>query len=365
MDRSRKIEMVNQEHQSLELFEAQAHIWNQLFNFINSMSLKCATELGIPEIIHKLGRPITLLELVDALPGVHRSKADCVYRLMRVLTHSGFFALEKINLSDEEGYSLTPASRLLVEDHPSSMKPFVLSMLVSPMTDPWHHLSRWFRNMDDETTFYTFNGTSFWEYKEQDPMLSECFDEGMAKDTPIVADVISGDCRQVFEGLETLVDVGGGTGTLAKAIADAFPQIQCTVLDLAPVVAGLEGTRNLKYIEGNMFDYIPSTDAVLLKWILHGWSDKESVRILNKCKEAITSEGKRGKVIIIDMVVDDQKSDHKSVETQLFFDMLMMTVARGRERKEKEWAKLFSDAGFSNYKIYPVLGLRSVIEVYP
>ncbi|KAL0456495.1 UNVERIFIED_CONTAM: putative O-methyltransferase 3 [Sesamum latifolium] len=78
---------------------------------------------------------------------------------------------------------------------------------------------------------------SFWEQKEGNPWFSHLFDQGMASDTPMVADVITRDCRQVFEGLDSLVDVGGGTGTLAKTIAEAFPQIHCTVLDLAPVVA--------------------------------------------------------------------------------------------------------------------------------
>ncbi|KAK4424700.1 putative O-methyltransferase 3 [Sesamum alatum] len=344
------MEMVNQK-QSLELVEAEAHIWNQVFNYINSMSLKCATELGIPDVIHKHGGPMTLLELVDALPGVDKAKADCMYRLMRILVHSGFF----------EGYSLTPASRLLVGDRPMSMKPFVISQIDPILTESMHHLSRWFQNTDDRTAFHTANnGLSFWEQKERNPRFSRLFDQGLASDTPMVADVITRDCRQVFEGLDSVVDVGGGTGTLAKAIAEAFPQIQCTVLDLAPVVAGLEGTRNLKYVEGNMFEYIPPADAVVLKWLLHDWSDEESVQILKKCKEAITSNGKKGKVIIIEMVVDN----NESLETQLLLDMLMMTLARGRERKEKEWAKLFSDAGFSGYMIYPLLGLRSIIEVY-
>jgi hypothetical protein len=35
------------------------------------------------------------------------------------------------------------------------------------------------------------------------------------------------------------------------------------------------------------------------------------------------------------------------------------------ERNEKEWAKLFLDAGFLNYKIHPVLGTRALIELYP
>ncbi|KAL0413097.1 UNVERIFIED_CONTAM: Trans-resveratrol di-O-methyltransferase [Sesamum radiatum] len=236
--------VVNQK-QSLELLEAEAHIWNQVFNYMNSMSLKCATELGIPDVIHKHGGPMTLLELVDALPGFDKAKADCMYRLMRILVHSGFFVLEKISSSIEEGYSLTPASRLLVGDRPMSMKPFVISQIDPILTESMHHLSRWFQNTDYRTAFHTANnGLSFWEKKERNP-------------------------RQVFEGLDSLVDVGGGTGTLAKAIAEAFPQIHCTVLDLPPIVAGLEGGRNLKYIEGNMFEYIPPADAVVLKVTSH------------------------------------------------------------------------------------------------
>ncbi|KAH7533246.1 hypothetical protein FEM48_Zijuj04G0109900 [Ziziphus jujuba var. spinosa] len=101
------------------------------------------------------------------------------------------------------------------------------------------------------------------------------------------------------------------------------------------------------------------------QWILHDWSDEESVKILKKCKEAITDKGKNGKVIIIDMMMENKKGDEESIETQLFFDMMMMMLVTGKERTEKEWAKLFSDAGFNNYSITPILGLRSLIEVYP
>jgi hypothetical protein len=65
------------------------------------------------------------------------------------------------------------------------------------------------------------------------------------------------------------------------------------------------------------------------------------------------------------MMMENQKGEDESIETQIFFDMLMMILVTGQERNEKEWAKLFSDAGFSNYKITPILGLRSIIEVFP
>jgi len=101
------------------------------------------------------------------------------------------------------------------------------------------------------------------------------------------------------------------------------------------------------------------------QWILHDWSDEDSVNILKKCKEALSRKGKEGKVIIIDMVVDKEMKDDESFETQLFFDMLMMVFFTGKERNKKEWVKLISSAGFNNYKITPVVGLRSLIEIYP
>ncbi|KAM3319519.1 hypothetical protein P3S67_006719 [Capsicum chacoense] len=187
----------------------------------------------------------------------------------------------------------------------------------------------------------------------------------MASDARLVMSVLTKSGKGVFEGLKSLVDVGGGTGTVARAIADAFPQINCTVLDLPHVIEGLEGCKNLSFVGGDMFKSIPSADAILIKAILHNWSNEKCVKILKKCKEAIPSKENGGKVIIIDIVVDNQKGDDKSYETQLFMDMLMMVVASGKERSEQEWAKLFSDAGFSDYKIIPLLGLRSIIEVYP
>nr|AWH62807.1 resveratrol O-methyltransferase-like protein [Camptotheca acuminata] len=352
-----------------ELLHSQAHIWNHVFNFINSMSLKCAIQLGIPEIINRHGRPMTLSELVAAIP-INQSKSRCVYRLMRILIHSGFFVKQKVLSKDddaedeEEGYLLLPVARLLLKDEPLSVTPFLLAMLDPILTKPWHHVSEWFQN-DDPTPFNTVHGRTLWEYGGHEPKLNHFFNEAMASDARLVTSVVLKDCKGAFEGLNSLVDVGGGTGTVAKAIADAFPHLNCTVFDLPHVVADLQGSKNLNYVAGDMFEAIPPADAVLLKWILHDWSDEESVKILKKCREAIPSKDKGGKVMIIDMTVETQKGDDESMETQLFFDMLMMVLVTGRERTEKEWKKLFLDAGFSDYKITPVLGLRSLIEVYP
>ena len=90
----------------------------------------------------------------------------------------------------------------------------------------------------------------------------------MASDSKLTSKIILDECSEVFEGLKSLVDVGGGTGTLARAIANAFPNLKCTVFDLQRVVANLQGTENLDFVGGHMFsDPIPPADAILLKVI--------------------------------------------------------------------------------------------------
>ncbi|KAK8488987.1 hypothetical protein V6N11_069325 [Hibiscus sabdariffa] len=336
-----------------ELLEAHAHVWNHMFSFIRSMSLKCAIDLGIPDIIQNHGNPITVSELVAVLPTLNPAKACDIYRLMRILVHSGFFAPRKLhNDAQEVGYVLTDASRLLLKNNPLSVTPFLKVILDPIFMMPSQLMGTWFQN-HDSTPFVTANGKTMYAHCGHDPSVNNLFNEGMASDARLITSVLMDKCKGAFEGLESLVDVGGGTGTLAKAIAHAFPHLDCTVLDLPHVVHGLQGSQ----LEICWRQH----------WIFHNWNDEECVTILKRCKEAISKVG--GKVIIVDMVVMDEEKvndeNSKTFETQLFMDIHMMAMLTGRERREEEWAKLFSAAGFTNYNIIPILGLRSLIEVYP
>jgi len=102
-----------------------------------------------------------------------------------------------------------------------------------------------------------------------------------------------------------------------------------------------------------------------LQWILHDWNDELSLKILENCKKAISGKGKKGKVIIIDISIDETSDNHETNELKLDFDFMMMTLLNGKEREKKEWEKLILDAGFSSYKITPICGFKSIIEVYP
>ncbi|KAL2466576.1 Flavone 3'-O-methyltransferase 1 [Abeliophyllum distichum] len=137
-------------------------------------------------------------------------------------------------------------------------------MLDPVLTEPWYHLSECFKN-ENSTPFDTAHGRTLWEHAGQEPRLNNFFNEAMASDARLVTSLPIGDCRHVFEGLNSIVYVGGETRTASKIISDEFPNFKCTVLDLPHVVAGLEGTKNLSYVGGDMFESIPSADAVLLK----------------------------------------------------------------------------------------------------
>ncbi|OWM91081.1 trans-resveratrol di-O-methyltransferase-like [Punica granatum] len=352
----------------VQLLQAQAHIWKHCYSYVSSMCLKCSLELGIPDAIQSHGGPMTFKQLVEAIP-VCPGKARCLYRVMRVLVHWGFFELQIRKRGgaheDEEAYSLNSASELLLRDNPVNLEPFVRFMLDPVSIKSMDCLSSWFQN-DDLSPVETAHGLKAWDLVARNPELGCLFNGAMASDSRLVARVLTDHCKWAFEGLKSLVDVGGGTGETGKAIADAFPHMECTVFDLPHVVAGLQGTRNLKYVGGDMFnEKIPPADAILLKWILHDWTDEESVKILKKCKEAIPRKEEGGKLIIIETVMDDPTvGDENIKETQLLADVVMINVL-GFERNKEEWAKLFAHAGFSDYVMRPILGLRSVIEVYP
>ncbi|XP_021760826.1 trans-resveratrol di-O-methyltransferase-like [Chenopodium quinoa] len=332
------------------------------------MALKCAIQLGISDAIHKNGNPMTLSELANSLC-IHPNKAPSLYRVMRLLVHSNFFIMKKL-LNGEEVFGLSINSQLLLKDHPLTQAPLVVNALHSINTEPSHYMSSWLRD-EVESPFHASHGRGFWEHCVRVPELNQNFNQAMTCDSQFVTSLLvkNDEFKGLIEGITTLVDVGGGHGAIGKAIAEVFPRVQCIVLDQPHVVEGFTGNgTNLIYVGGDMFKAIPPAQAVLLKWILHDWSDDYCIKILERCNEAIPSKNKGGKVIIIDIVVEDKSENYNIAhysKTQFLFDVKMMTFDIGsKERTEEEWRKLFIKAGFSDYKIYPILGARSVIEVY-
>ncbi|KAL1567320.1 trans-resveratrol di-O-methyltransferase [Salvia divinorum] len=221
---------------SQELLNAQSHVWNLTFSFINSMCLKSALQLGIPDAIHKHNKPITLSELADAL-SITKSKSHALFRLMRVLVHSKIFDKVKTG-EEEEAYALTGTSGLLLRDEPLSFAHFALTTTDRVAVDTYHCMTEWFRD-ECPTPFETKYGRDVWEFGADDGKWNQLFNKGMTRDSELVGSIFVRECKHVFEGLETVVDVAGGSGALAKAITATFPGLRCVVLDHPQVVDGL------------------------------------------------------------------------------------------------------------------------------
>ncbi|CAI0458355.1 unnamed protein product [Linum tenue] len=337
--------------------ECLPRIWEHTSGYISTMAVKCAVELEIPDLVHRHGaRPITLLELASSLV-IPPAKAPFLSRLMRALVHLGYF------LEDDQGrYSLAPLSRLLLKENPLSARSALLLGSDPVMMDPWRHMSTWFRaagveeeeeQQQQQTPFaLAHGGRKLYQVAAEDPRFARLLNEGVGSDSELFGRVLAGKCQKAFQGLTSLVDVGGNTGNTARVLADAFPGIEFTVFDLPHVVAGLKPTQeNLCY------------------WVLIDWGDESCVELLKQCKKAVTTSGGKaagGKVMIADHVLGHEScNDHSSTTALLYTDLVMMSCFEGAIRSEQQWSKLFTEAGFSNYTITPVGGLRVLIEVYP
>uniref|UniRef100_A0A0E0I9W7 O-methyltransferase domain-containing protein n=2 Tax=Oryza TaxID=4527 RepID=A0A0E0I9W7_ORYNI len=358
-----------------EFLQAHAELWNLTFSYLKAMALECAIKLGIPNAIHRCGGSASLSELVISIP-VPETRKPHLPRLMRFLAAVCVFSLDNPTIDEEvteKGmgiYCLTPLSRLLVDGSiggHGSLSPFVLSQTTKYHVSAAMNLSDWFMTEDKEVAieipFRAAHGTDLWGVMSRDANMNEVFNAGMGSDSRLAINFIISKCGEVFEGISSLVDVGGGTGTTARAIAKAFPHIKCSVLDLPNVIDTITVDGIVEYIAGDMMEQIPPTDAVLLKYILHDWNDEDCVKILKQCRNAIHAQKPGGKVIIIDIVVGSPSKD--MFEAQVSFDLLMMVITSGKERDQHEWHKIFMDAGFSHYKTRPVLGFLAITELYP
>ncbi|XP_030509238.1 trans-resveratrol di-O-methyltransferase-like [Cannabis sativa] len=361
-----------------ELSQGYVNVYKHMLSYASSMALKCAIELGIPDIIFNKGKgqTITLHELASALQ-IPPSRTSFLRRVMRVLVHSGIFSNEKQDDDDkeegEEVYGLTPSSKLLLTNGNNNGVPsvggYVLAVLEPVTVTAFSLIGNWLKKDSPPSPFHLANdeGLSLYEYwgKNVDG-FGDRLDEGMESDSGVLKFVLK-DFKSTFEGITSLVDVGGNTGSMCRMLIAEFPHLKCSVFDLPYAVEANShnSTPNLKFIEGDMFQTIPQADAILFKSVLSGCSDEECMKILKNCREAISKNG-GGKVLIIDNnVIDSKKDEHQEMEAKLYFDMLMMSALTGRERTKKDWEKIFFEAGFTHCKITHMFGLKSLIEVFP
>jgi hypothetical protein len=186
---------------------------------------------------------------------------------MRVLTVSGIFVIHEAASPDKEVvYGLKPTTSLLVSDEvKSNLSPILSLILDSSVISPFFGMHSWFLEECSTSLFKKAHGLNIWEMAEQDDTYNQLINNAMVSDSNFLMDIILRECGDVFLGINSLIDVAGGHGGAAKAIAKAFPQMKCTVLDLPHVVAEAPTDKHVLFISGDMFKYIPPANALFLK----------------------------------------------------------------------------------------------------
>lgn len=253
---------------------AKVDIWKYIFGFVEMAVVKCAIELGLADIIENHGRPMTLLELSSALG------SSCVpqtlHRVMRFLASRGIFKEIITTTGDGDGdgdvqstaicYAQTPLSLRLMTTGEKSMAAFILMEISQPMLAPWHGLSARVMEKGAPPFEAAHSGEDVWSYAEANPAHCLLIEEAMACDTRVAVPAIIDGCSDVFDGVSTLVDVGGGNGTALRMLVKACPWIRKGInFDLPHVVSAAEEFERIKHVGGDMFDLVPKADAVFLK----------------------------------------------------------------------------------------------------
>ncbi|KAJ9686617.1 hypothetical protein PVL29_015475 [Vitis rotundifolia] len=293
------------------MLQGQANIWRRMFAFADSMTLKCAVELRIADIIHSHARPITLSQIATCIDSPSPDIA-CLARIMRFLVRAKIFTAAPPPQSDggETLYGLTPSSKWLLHDAELSLAPMVLMENHPSLMAPWHCFGTCVK--EGGIAFEKAHGSQIWDLASENPEFNKLFNDGMAR----------------------------------IRISRAFN------FDLPHVVASAPAYEGVSHVGGDMFESIPNADAIFMKWIMHDWSDEDCIKIFKNCRKALPE--KTGKIIIVDGVIRED-SDDPFDKTRLVFDLLMIAhSSNGKERSEVEWKKVLEEGGFPRYRIMEI-----------
>ena len=122
-----------------------------------------------------------------------------------------------------------------------------------------------------------------------------------------------------------------------------LPLNAATTLGVALALICIFNARSSKILSFQTDDHIHN-EYKKLQWVLHDSSDNGCLEILKNCKKAM-SKTVRGKLILVEMVLQPKGKGFFD-DTTMRFDLLMMAhCSGGKERTQLEW---IANAGFSS-----------------
>ena len=162
-----------------------------------------------------------------------------------------------------------------------------------------------------------------------------------------------------FAGRRSLIDIGGGPGTYAMALARAVPGLTATVLDRPGV---LEVTREIVDGEGmtDLVHLLPGDyfttpfgtgyDAALLSGMMHRETPESCRFLLRKAFDALDPGGL---VVVSDVFFDDETST--SPRFAVFFAIgMMLTSDEGSAHAKTAMSAWMAEAGFGRIEVRPL-----------
>jgi hypothetical protein len=316
-----------------------------------TQALAVVAKLGVADLLADAPQAVEQLAIATD------THAPSLYRVLRMLASLGVFA------EDEQGrFGLTTLAEYLRRDVPGSRRAYAILRGDEAGWRPWGELL--YSVKTGQPAFEQVFGMGIFQYLAQHPGTAALWDQAMVGRTSQEEQAVL--TAYDFAGIRTIVDVGGGYGSLLAAALNAYPEM-CGVLFDSPRLLA-EATERLAargvldrctIIGGDFFQGVPEGgDLYILKHVIHDWDDERAVAILEQCRRAIR---RTAKLLLVEMVIP-------AGNTRFFgklLDVQMLVSQGGRERSESEYQSLITAAGFGSSRVIPASPVLSVIEALP
>ncbi|KAK9741236.1 hypothetical protein RND81_03G091200 [Saponaria officinalis] len=300
-------------------------------------------------------------QLTTANPDLATSMLDRMLRLLTtysVLTCS--VTSNDITGSSVRRYGLAPASKYLLPDEDGvSLAPFLTLALHPAFSESRSKLKDGI--LEGGVPFSMAHGMTAYEYAAIEPKFNDVFNNAMHNYSSIIIKNILMK-YDGFKDVQQLVEVGGGLGHTIRAIVSKYPTIVGINFDLPHVIGNALPSLGLQHVSGDMFEKIPSGDAILLKWLIHNWTDDLCVKLLKNCYTALPKDGK---VVIIEGMLSETPHIAVSEKAISQLDLIMMTHTHdGMERTREEFIALAKAAGFTRIELACCVYNSCIMELF-
>ncbi|KAH9724435.1 Flavone 3'-O-methyltransferase 1 [Citrus sinensis] len=316
------------------------------------MVLKSAIELDLLEIIAKSGPDAFMSpkDIASQLPTKNPDAHIVLDRILRLLASYSVLNCSLRNLPDgkvERLYGLAPVCKFLTKNEDGvTLSDLCLMNQDKVLMESWYYLKD--AVLEGGIPFNKAYGMNAFDYHGKDLRFNKIFNNGMSSHSTITMKKILENYKG-FEGLNSVVDVGGGIGATLNMIISKYPSIKGINFDLPHVIQDAPAFPGVEHVGGDMFVSVPKGDAIFIKWICHDWSDEHCVKFLKNCYEALPVNGK---VIVAESILPVTPDTSLASKVVIHVDCIMLAHnPGGKERTEQEFRALAKAAGFQGFQV--------------